>query len=168
MAEQARLTPGPWEAVYAGQGVDGAARWDVVARDDECPIRTIAICWDTGDSQTLRRDAEENARLISAAVNAVHRLAEHLGRDPLEVAEALDLVTMMRQRDEARREVERLRAALNETFSALDYFLVTQEEPITASLIREGAWRGLRRAHERLMQLLGVEDDTLAERGGEG
>jgi len=70
----AKHTPEPWEHREAGRGDDGAERWDVVqspdAPDAEKPQRVIAICWDTGDHETLRRDARSNARRIVAAVNA--------------------------------------------------------------------------------------------------
>jgi len=93
----ARPTPGPWRIG------DRRANGEVLIHADRQIVASVI----QGHQDYT---AEANARLIAAAVNAVFRFAAHLGRDPLEVAEGLDLVTMMRQRDEARREAERLRA----------------------------------------------------------
>ena len=77
---KARPTPGPWRIG------DRRANGEVLIHADRQIVASVI----QGHQDYT---AEANARLIAAAVNAVHRLAEHLGRNPLEVAEELDLVT---------------------------------------------------------------------------
>lgn len=75
-----RPTPGPWQ-----QGQLGDAR--VYGPDGQGE--------DSGLVANVYKTARPNVRLIVASCNAVQRLAEHLGRDPVETAEGLDLVALV-------------------------------------------------------------------------
>src|SRR5690606_38358906 len=79
----ARPTPGPWTVM--GQAVWTRAE-DAVVDVEVCVLNPF---------EEWEGQRRADAHLIVAAVNAVHRLAEHLGRNPLEVAEGLDLVAMV-------------------------------------------------------------------------
>ena len=102
-------TPGPWEIRPFGYPVAEDGMWVPQIGAEVHPYADVVARVGVLGGRRAPERVVADARYIVACANAVFRLAEHLDRDPLEVAEGLDLVAMMRERDEARREVERLR-----------------------------------------------------------
>src|SRR5690606_35547889 len=91
----ARPTPGPWEIRHFGYPVAEDGMWVPQIGAEVHPYADVVARVGVLGGRRAPERVVADARYIVACANAVFRLAEHLGRNPLEVAEGLDLVAMV-------------------------------------------------------------------------
>lgn len=89
-----RPTPGPWEIRPFGYPVAEDGMWVPQIGAEVHPYADVVARVGVLGGRRAPERVVADARYIVACANAVFRLAEHLDRDPLEVAEGLDLVLM--------------------------------------------------------------------------